>query len=104
MWVNHALPLGGRVRVGWVLDPPVRSHAWGRGLKLQGNPGSLSGPEGQPDAIFQDTMLGEIVFTCALTGAPFGGRIGRVGEVVFPINNASSFTIPTNGCLYLTVP
>ena len=82
---------------------PVNIKTTGTVITMQGNQSSQSGPEGQPDAICQDTMLGEIVLTCALADAPFGHLIGRVGDVVFPISDATSFDIQTTGFLYLTV-
>lgn len=108
------LPLSVPANVEWVstgiwlysdwVGSDVNIKTTGTVMTVQGAQASQSGPEGQPDAICEDTVVfDEVVLTCALEGAPFGQLIGRVGDVVFPISDANSFEIPRNGFLYLTV-
>ena len=68
---------------------------------IQGCPGCQSGPGGN-EYVCQDSSDGEIEYVCALAGAHYGELIGRVGEVVFPIGENTSFTLPAKGFLYLT--
>jgi hypothetical protein len=67
---------------------------------VKGGLGAVSGPGGQP---YQ--CVSSAGFTCFVSGAPFGALVARVGAdgTPFLIGDASSFTAPATGELFLAV-
>ena len=64
--------------------------------------GARSGPGGQATPCANVTGV-EHEYICALEGAPFGMLVGRVGNTVCPIGDATTITLPASGFLYLAV-
>lgn len=64
--------------------------------------GSRSGPAGQ-SWICTNVTGAEPEYICALEGYPFGMLVGRVGNTVFPIGDATEIIFPASGYLYLAV-
>lgn len=87
---------------GWV-GYPFTIRTSGTVMTIQGCPGCRVGPTGSEVGVCEDSMEGEIVYTCALAGEPWGKLIGRVGNTVFPIGDDTTLIFPNSGFFYLTV-
>ena len=66
-------------------------------------PSKRTGPDGQPYTCY-DNLESQPQYFCALSGAPWGMLVGKVGADgdAFAIGSSNSITVTTSGFLYLT--